>query len=124
MKNPNPNNLDQVDDSEFKRHIKNLTGREPKSSFVLKEKIYRETDPINNGFAFDVYEGRLASGATVAIKVYRETISTNGEGIKFVQRMMRHVEFWTSFQHSSILLCHGINMQIRKGPNGKDKIKL
>ncbi|QRV84324.1 Serine/threonine-protein kinase [Ceratobasidium sp. AG-Ba] len=84
----NSRNIEQVDDSEFRRHIKNLLGEVPQHLLVLKGRIYdRGRVPISQGVSFHVYEALMApSGEKVAIKLYCERISTNGEGISYVKR--------------------------------------
>ncbi|QRW12942.1 Serine/threonine-protein kinase [Ceratobasidium sp. AG-Ba] len=122
----NSRNIEQVDDSEFRRHIKNLLGEVPQHLLVLKGRIYdRGRVPISQGVSFHVYEALMApSGEKVAIKLYCERISTNGEGISYVKRMMRHAGLWTSFCHESILECYGVNMQLTKDySTGDDRIQ-
>ncbi|QRV98386.1 Serine/threonine-protein kinase [Ceratobasidium sp. AG-Ba] len=119
-------NVEQVDDLEFRRHIKNLLGEAPQRSFVLKGRIYdRGCVAISQGVSFQVYEAFMApSGEKVSIKLYCERVSTNGEGIKSVERLMRHAGLWTSFHHESILECYGVNMQLTKDySTGDDRIQ-
>ncbi|KAG9081617.1 hypothetical protein FRC06_005482 [Ceratobasidium sp. 370] len=115
----NLDNVDQIEDTELKQHVRDVTGHEPENSFLLKGQIrYRESVPINTGFDSDVYKGQMIDGETVAIKLYREKILNDGKGVKFVERIMRQVGFWTSFQHPSILPCYGVGMQITKASEG------
>ncbi|KAG8742875.1 hypothetical protein FRC10_000795 [Ceratobasidium sp. 414] len=116
---PDSDNADQVEDSELVQHVKDVTGHEPQNSFLLKGQIrYRESVAIDSGHNFDVYKGQMADGEAVAIKLYRNKILNDGKGVKFVERIMRQVEFWTSFQHPSIIPCYGIGMQITRASEG------
>ncbi|KAG9120795.1 hypothetical protein FRC07_003568 [Ceratobasidium sp. 392] len=113
-------NVDQAEESEFRQHVRDVTGHDTESSFLLKGRIrYRDNVSISpNGLNFDVYKGQMVDGETVAIKLYREKIVNDGKSLTFVRRMMRQVGLWTSFQHPSILPCYGIGMQITKASEG------
>ncbi|KAG8775956.1 hypothetical protein FRC12_001173 [Ceratobasidium sp. 428] len=121
----NLDNVDQVEDSEFKQHVKDVTGHDVESSFILKGRIrYRDNVPLSqDGLNFDVYKGQMVDEEAVAIKLYREKIVTDGKSLQFVRRMMRQVQIWTSFQHPSILPCYGIGMQVTKGSGDSSSVK-
>lgn len=126
-----------------------ITGHTPDASFILKGVIsYRENVALNHGFNFDIFRGQLNTGEMIAIKLYREKNMLNDfKGVKFVevrnrftcgesnwcsralisQRIMRQVQFWTSFYSPYILKCYGVGMQMTKVAEGQgtyDKFQL
>ncbi|GAB1523381.1 hypothetical protein RhiTH_006525 [Rhizoctonia solani] len=111
--NPDPRNIEQADSEILRERVHQITGYAPAAEYVLKGQIsYRETVPINYGITFDVYRGKFNDGETVAIKILRQKLKNDGVGVRFVERMMRQVQLWSSFSSPFILECRGIGMQM------------
>ncbi|KAF8694317.1 kinase-like protein, partial [Rhizoctonia solani] len=111
--NPDPRNIEQADSEILRERVHQITGYAPEAEYVLKGQIsYRETVPINYGITFDVYRGKFNDGETVAIKILRQKLKNDGVGVRFVERMMRQVQLWSSFSSPFILECRGIGMQM------------
>ncbi|QRV98377.1 Serine/threonine-protein kinase [Ceratobasidium sp. AG-Ba] len=108
----------QVDYNTFAQCVKEITGYDTEPTYIMNEKIrHRENIPIGSSNNFDVYRGELVDGRElVAIKLYREKIVLDQQCVKFVERIMRQVALWTSFQDLSILQCYGIGMQVTRSP--------
>ncbi|ELU42190.1 Pkinase domain-containing protein [Rhizoctonia solani AG-1 IA] len=108
--NPDPRNIEQADSEILRERVHQITGYTPAAEYVLKGQIsYRETVPINYGITFDVYRGKFNDGETVAIKILRQKLKNDGVGVRFVERMMRQVQLWSSFSSPFILECRGID---------------
>lgn len=115
------NNVGQADASMISQQVHAITGHTPDASFILKGVIsYRENVALNHGFNFDIFRGQLNTGEMIAIKLYREKNMLNDfKGVKFVERIMRQVQFWTSFYSPYILKCYGVGMQMTKVAEGQ-----
>ncbi|CAE6460254.1 unnamed protein product [Rhizoctonia solani] len=108
-----PRNIEQADSEVLLEQVQRITNHAPSADHVLKGQIsHRETVPISHGMTFDVYRGKLNDGETVAIKILRQKLSNDGDGVRFVERMMRQVQLWSSFSSPFILECRGIGMQM------------
>ncbi|KAF8608454.1 kinase-like protein [Ceratobasidium sp. AG-I] len=115
------NNVGQADARMITQQVQAITGHSPDADFILKGVIsYRENVAVNHGFNFDIFRGQLNTGEMIAIKLYREKNMLNdSNGVKFVERIMRQVQFWTSFCSPYILQCYGVGMQMTKVADGQ-----
>lgn len=114
------NNVGQADASMIAQQVRAMTGHSADASFILKGVIsYRENVAAKLGGNFDIFRGQLSNGEMIAIKLYRENNMLNDfQGVKFVERIMRQVQFWTSFCSPYILECYGLGMQMTKATEG------
>lgn len=110
---PDPRNTEQVEPDVLREQVRRITGHAPNAEYILTGKIeYREAVTVSQGRTFDVYKGRLKDGEAVAIKLLRQKLKNDGMGVRFVERIMRQVQLWTSFSSPFILECRGIGMQM------------
>ncbi|CAE6495091.1 unnamed protein product [Rhizoctonia solani] len=106
-------NTEQVEPEILRDQVRRITGYAPNAEWILTGKIsYREAVTVSQGRTFDVYKGRLNDGETVAIKLLRQKLKNDGTGVRFVERIMRQVQLWSSFSSPFILECRGIGMQM------------
>jgi hypothetical protein len=81
-----PRNIEQADSEVLLEQVQRITGHTPDADYVLKGQIsHRETVPISHGMTFDVYRGKLNDGETVAIKILRQKLNNDGDGVRFVE---------------------------------------
>ncbi|CAE7227088.1 unnamed protein product [Rhizoctonia solani] len=118
---PDPRNTDQANSQTLREQVRQITGHTPDAAYILSGKIsYREATAINQKKIFDVYKGKLQDGEAVAIKLLRPKLKNNGEGVRFVERIMRQVQLWSSFSSPFILECRGIGMQMKAAEKAED----
>ncbi|EUC62596.1 tyrosine kinase catalytic domain protein [Rhizoctonia solani AG-3 Rhs1AP] len=111
--NSDPKNTEQADPDILREQVRRITGHTPDAVYLLNGTIsHREAVPVSQEKTFDVYKGKLNDGEAVAIKLLRQRLKNDGEGVRFVERIMRQVQLWSSFSSPFILECRGIGMQM------------
>ncbi|CAE6344830.1 unnamed protein product [Rhizoctonia solani] len=116
-----PRSTEQADPDLLREQVRRITGHTPEAAYILNGKIsYREAVPVSQEKTFDVYKGRLIDGEAVAIKLLRQKLYNDGEGVRFVERIMRQVQLWSSFSSPFILECRGVGMQMTASGEGED----
>ncbi|CAE6485853.1 unnamed protein product [Rhizoctonia solani] len=119
--NSNPKNIEQADQDVLQERVRRKTGHTPDSTYILSGKIsYREAFAMHQGTNFDVFGGELKDGEAIAIKLFRKPLKNDGEGVHFVNRIMRQVQLWTSFSSPFVLECRGIGMQMTASKEGEE----
>ncbi|KAJ1306264.1 hypothetical protein OPQ81_010968 [Rhizoctonia solani] len=106
-------NTEQAAPEVLSEQVRQITGHTPDAAYILTGKIsHREAVAVSQGMTFDVYRGKLIDGEAIAIKLLRQKLKNDGEGVRFVERIVRQVQLWTSFSSPFILECRGIGMQM------------